>query len=448
MDAGLLISSVVEHKDIGSLVTAYYTQVGRPILDFLHLIFDNVFDITLFLAIILSVLYFYFSINSFFLKDKKRNWRFDEKKAPFVTVQIPTYNELVAIRCAKRCLDFNYPKNRYEIIIGDDSKDKRISKKLDEFAKKHSLVKITRRGNNKGYKAGNLNHMLKFSKGDILVLFDSDFTPSDGFLRKIVAPFMHDNNIAGVQARWKSVNTNQNPVTLLGSTIISVFHFITLPFVYKKRRLSFLCGSAEAVRKDTLVKLGGWEDGSLTEDIECSLRLLNNGYKIEYLDDLECGGEVPHKPRDLYKQQMRWAYGVIKSFKDHSKTIIRNKNLDVQDRLLIHIMLSGYLLSVLFILLFLTGFLTLITHRPEPIDFAKFFTDLGRNVLLTSGILVASMVALTKTSNLKRLPSMVYSSFRYGLIVTFYVNVGIFKVLIKKPMQWYMLNKLGNETIQ
>jgi len=424
-----------------------WSQTVRSIADFLHPIFDNAFYFFLYIAVITSVIYYIISISVLFSDKtkKKKEKELDEEKAPFVTVQIPTYNELAAIRCAKKCLEFDYPKGKYEIIIGDDSKDKSVSKKLDEFAKQHKLVKITRRGNNIGYKAGNLNHMLKHSKGEIIVLFDSDFVPSEDFLRRIVAPFQQDKNLGAVQARWKFLNPDQNLIAVLGSTIVSVFHQITLPFINSRRNLTFLCGSAEAVKKSTLIKLGGWKSGSLTEDIEYSLRLLKNGHRIEYLANLECDSEVPFKAKDLYKQQMRWAYGFISSFKEHGKDILKSKHLKIQDKFWINFAWTGYLLSMLLLLLFSTGFLSLITHRPEAWNFSLFIYELGRNVLLSSGILFASIVAQARRKSLRSLPSMIASSFSYGLIVAYHVNVGVIKVLIKKPMPWFILNKQGNK---
>jgi cellulose synthase/poly-beta-1,6-N-acetylglucosamine synthase-like glycosyltransferase len=194
-----------------------------------------------------------------------------------------------------------------------------------------------------------------------------------------------------------------------------------------------------------LLKLGGWENGCLTEDIEFSLRLLKKGYKIRYLDDLECSGEVPYKPKDLYKQQMRWAYGVIGSFKKHGYGIIRDQKLTLQDKMYICFVCSGYFFAILLFFLFLTGFLSFITHAPAPIDLPKFFMEMGRNILLTSGLIISSSYALIKIKYIKGIFKMLISSFTYGLIVTYYVNIGIIKVLTNRPMEWYLLNKEGNE---
>jgi len=431
--------------DIHTVITVF-NGFGRGIADFLHPVFNYSFYVFLFIAIAASAAYYFISVYAiFFDKTKKKRYEdLDEDKAPFVTIQIPTKNETVALRCAQHCLEFDYPKNKYEIIIGDDSTEKKISAAISKFARQHKQVKVTRRGTNEGYKAGNLNYMLKHSKGELIVLFDSDFTPSEDFLRRIVAPFQQDKNLGAVQARWNFLNPNQNLTSVLGSTIVSVFHHITLPFINSRRNITFLCGSAEAVRKDVLIKLGGWESGSLTEDIEYSLRLLKNGYKIDYLADLECYSEVPYKPKDLYKQQKRWAYGFVSAFKEHGKSIITSEKLSAQDKAYINFTWTGYLLSVLLLLMFVTGFLSFITHRPEAMDIPKFFYEMGRNALLSSGIIFASVIAQVKSKNARSLPSMFASSFSYGLVVTYHVNIGLYKVLTGKPMPWFLLNKQGN----
>src|SRR3989338_6714637 len=435
---------------ISEFFVKYNDAVGRPVLDFLHIIFDSLFNLLLFIAILVSILYYVMSVYIIFKKNHKP--KIEEacnEELPFVTVQIPTFNELVAIRCAKSCLNFNYPKDWYEILIGDDSNNPEISKKLQEFAKEHGLVKVIKRDSNEGYKPGNLNNMLKHSKGEILVIFDSDFVPESDFLVRIVQPFMSDKNIAGVQARWSLINSNQNLISVLGATIVSVCHHITIPFMHKRRKIAFLCGSAEAVRKSVLIELGGWENGNLTEDIEFSLRLLSKGYKIECLNDLECDSEVPYTLKDLYKQQMRWAYGVIYSWKKHFKSIVKSKHLNIIDKLYMGgVFCSGYLISILLAGLFATGTLSFITHAPAQIEWGKFFYELLRNIALTSGLIVASIVALKKANKIKLALPMVASSFSYGLLVTYYVNIGIFKALAKSPMEWYMLSKQGNKTVE
>jgi cellulose synthase/poly-beta-1,6-N-acetylglucosamine synthase-like glycosyltransferase len=422
-----------------SFLKWYITQ-GRLILDIFHNIFDGIFYFFLYIAVAFTMIFLIMSLVVFLSKKKYQEKPFIAEKAPFVTVQIPTKNELIALRCAKKCLDFDYPKDKYEILIGDDSDKPEISQKLAEFAGNHEKVKVIKREKNIGFKPGNLNSMLKHSNGEILVIFDSDFTPEKDFLKRIITPFIYNKSISAVQARWNFNNFNQNLVTILASTIVYVFHHVSLSFLSVFGTGS-LCGSAEAIRKKDLVGLGGWVSGSLTEDIEYTLRLYKNNLKIAYLPALQCYSDVPFVASDLYKQQMRWAYGVISSYRVHIKDIILNKTLSLKKKLTSFCAGFGYLMPVLILLMFVFGTFSFFTNRPGPIDLVKFFSNFGKNVILTSGLIIASIFALYKEKKIRHTLKVLIASFSIGIVTTYYVNKGIFKSLLKKPMQWYLLNK-------
>jgi len=417
---------------------AEYIAIHSLLPSFIFTFFDGLFHVFLYAGFAASLVYLIMALSAATIKQNTKEEVLDESNIPFVTVQIPTRNEIIALRCAKKCLNFDYPKNKYEILIGDDSNDKSVSAQLKEFASKHSKVRIIKRKENTGFKPGNLNNMLKYSKGEILVIFDSDFVPKKDFLKRIVAPFKN-KEVSAVQARWKFINADKNISTALGSTIVYTFHQVTLS-ILKKFDMGFLCGSAEAIRKEDLIKYGCWKTGSLTEDIEYSLRIHKNGKRIVYLPKLECYNEAPSKASDLYKQQMRWAYGVISSYKAHSKDIITS-NISGEKKLFSMIGSFGYLFPIILLMICLTGFFSFVTHDISTMDFGKFAFETSRNVLLTSGLLAVSSFALHKAKKAKLIPKMLLSSFSVGLITTYYVNIGIAKAIFNKPMEWYLLKK-------
>jgi cellulose synthase/poly-beta-1,6-N-acetylglucosamine synthase-like glycosyltransferase len=433
------------NNSLGDWIYGFYFQNSRLILDVVHTIFKGAFNVMIGATIVLAFIYLLVSI--FALRRKSDTHTL--KRVPSVTVQIPTFNELAALNCARRCVESDYPKDRLQIIIGDDSNKRSVSSRIDAFAagvnKVHpGLVLITRRGNNAGFKPGNLNHMLKYSKGEFIVIFDSDFLPEKDFISRIIAPLTEDDSLAGVQARWKIVNFNQNIISILGGSISSLCHHVVLAFMKSIKSTAVLCGSAEAVRKKDLVRLGGWVSGSLTEDIEYALRLISHKKKILYLEGLECECEVPHTFKDLCKQQMRWAFGVITALKLHLGNILVSRSVKFRDKASIVLFASGYLFSILLFLITVFGFLSLASDRPAPIDWPRFFSETAVNILLTSGFLLATVVAMMLSRNGRKIPEMVASSLSVGLAVTYFVNVGIFKAMFGRKMQWFMLKKNGN----
>ena len=402
------------------------------------------FNVFIVCALLFTLFYLVLSVASFFYKSEREK-KFIANKAPLVTIHIPTYNELAALTCAQRCLDFDYPKDRYSIMIGDDSNDPQVSAKIDAFASKYPQITVTRRGNNAGFKPGNLNVMLKYTKTPYIVIFDSDFVPGKDFLKRIMTPFIYDSKLAGVQARWKVSNPNQNFTTVLGTSIINVFHHTVVPFMKKISGTVNFCGSAEAVRVDLLRAQGGWKHNALTEDIEYSMKMYRAKKKVLYLEDLTCECEVPYTLSDLCRQQMRWAHGNIAAYKEHLPDILTDRSLSFGTKLSAFMLTTGYVFTFLIVALTVTGVCSFITNAPGPINYYIFFTDFLKNIALSSGLMIAGSFSfivsrLSKVNILK----LLVVSFSSGLVVTYFVNKGVFSSLRNKPMQWFMLKKNGN----
>jgi cellulose synthase/poly-beta-1,6-N-acetylglucosamine synthase-like glycosyltransferase len=433
---------------IGNYIYLFYIQYSRIILDAIHGLFQSSFRVFLWLTVALAAFYLLMALLLSLFKSAPKRTRTSVDEYPSVTVQIPTYNELAALNCARLVLENDYPEDRLQLIIGDDSNDKEISAKIDAFAEQNQgRVLVTRRGRNIGYKPGNLNHMLKYTKGEILVIFDSDFLPSKDFLKRIVAPLVRDRNVVAAQARWNIYNFDQNMISVLGGTISLLCHNIILEFINMFKGTGFLCGSAEAIRTDVVRGAGGWQAGSMTEDIECSLRLISQGERIVYLEDLSCDCEAPHTFKDLCRQQMRWAYGVISALKQHIIALLGSRAASMKNKLSVIVFTSGYLFSFLLLGITVAGILSVISARPAPVDWERFLSETAMNFLLTTGFLVASIVAMVRSRRIRALPRMMAASLSVGLAVTYYVNVGIVKAVFSRGMHWFMLKKRGNEAV-
>jgi len=426
-----------------ALQYAPYVEQTKLIVHNVTLSLYNVFLLPM---IFFSVLFYILAFSGIFLKPEKKkvtknyDW-------PMVTVQIPTFNEPVALRCVKKCLEFDYPKNKLEILIGDDSNNPSVSNMLNNFAKKHSkLVKVIRRTVNAGFKAGNLNNLLRYSKGKIVVIFDSDFVPSKNFLKKTMPPFLEDENVGCVQVKWKYMNMSQNRVSKLASAALMVYHHI-LAVINSKNGVSLLFGSGQAVRKDLLLKLGGWQEGSLTEDVEFSLKLLKNGYKTVYLSNFRVLGEVPFTIKGFFKQQKRWAYGNAKAFLQYAKWILFGKNLSPLQKSILTFTLTGYISAPFLVLFTLFGIISFMTGTPAQIDFYKFFKETGWMFLVNSGFMAATIIALIKEKRIRMIYSVIGSSVTVGFVISMGITAGLFDAITGKKMNWHMIQKRGNEKL-
>lgn len=401
---------------------------------------------------VLSSLYFLLTLSSLFLRRfRSAPAQPMDPRTPRVTVQIPTRNELAALACAERCLTLDYPEDRLQILIGDDSNRPEISARITEFAAQNPRVTVLRRPDNAGYKAGNLNHMMSRTTGDYVLIFDSDFLPDRHFLRKMVQPVLRDPELAGVQAAWRVSNVQQNLTTLMGAGIVYIIHIVILPFLRRFARTGVFCGSAELVRRDLLEASGGWTPGAFTEDVDYSLRAFIAGRRIAYLEDVPCDCEVPYAPRDLFRQQMRWAYGVMRAFMCHGGALLRSRVVHVRSKLAALCFGSGYLMVVLLLLSLFLGAASFLGGArsgdpiPEPMAATALWLDFGGNALLSCGMLLTSLCASFAAGvGLRNTGKLLVASLTLGFLLLFFVGKGLFRALFGLPMHWFMVRKNGN----
>lgn len=414
------------------------------------------FDVVLMTTFMLSILYYTLTLIALFLRHRSRGTdsaSADSVRWPRVTVQIPTYNELAALHCASRCLKFDYPEDRLQILIGDDSNRPEISAQIDAFATENPRVEVCRRGGNAGFKPGNLNHLLRRTTGDYILVLDSDFLPEPDFLRRIVQPVIQDPSLAGVQAAWRIANANQNLTTLMGAGIINLIHVVILPFIHRFAHTAVFCGSAELIRKDVLAENGGWTPGAFTEDVDYSLRLISNGGRIAYLENLQCACEVPYTPKDLFRQQMRWAYGVIRAFLTHGHSLLASRLARTRTKLAALCFSSGYIMVTCFILTLFLGLLSTVciwaTDGNNGLySLAEQFKHGATNFLLTCGMLVSSLCAsFTVGASFRSAAKLALASLSIGLVLVFFIGKGIFKAAFGLPMHWFMVRKNGNAVV-
>jgi cellulose synthase/poly-beta-1,6-N-acetylglucosamine synthase-like glycosyltransferase len=235
-----------------------------------------------------------------------------ESDLPFVTVQLPIYNEKYVIeRLIEAVVDFDYPKSRYEIHILDDSTDDTVDivrKRVAYYKEQGYQIEQVIRKDRKGFKAGALKDAMPLARGEFIAIFDADFLPRPDFLLQTV-PYFEDEKVGVVQTRWEHINEDYSLITRLQAMQLNV-HFT----VEQKGRQAgnFLLqfnGTAGLWRRETIEDAGGWEADTLTEDLDLSYRAQLKGWKIEFLEHIGSPAELPAEMNSLKSQQFRWMKG-------------------------------------------------------------------------------------------------------------------------------------------
>jgi cellulose synthase/poly-beta-1,6-N-acetylglucosamine synthase-like glycosyltransferase len=268
--------------------------------------------VTIYCLLQFHLLYLYKRFHKENPEIKYRQYNIISEDVPFVTVQLPMYNEMYV---AERIIDYvaaqEYPKDKFEIHVLDDSTDETVgivAAKVEELRAKGFNIEHIHRVNRQGYKAGALQEAMPRAKGDFIAIFDADFTPRPDFL-KTTMPYFENEKVGIVQTRWEHINADYSLLTKLQALQLNVHFTVEQAGRSYGNLLLQFNGTAGLWRKKVINEAGGWQSDTLTEDLDLSFRAQILGYKIQYLEKLESPAELPVEMNGLKGQQFRWNKG-------------------------------------------------------------------------------------------------------------------------------------------
>ncbi|MBU6340341.1 MAG: glycosyltransferase family 2 protein [Bacteroidetes bacterium] len=345
----------------------------------------------------------------------------NDESVPFVTVQLPMYNEMYV---AERIIDYvaaqEYPKSRFEIHVLDDSTDETVDivkKKVEELRAEGFNIEHIHRVNRQGYKAGALQEAMPRAKGEYIAIFDADFTPRPDFLRTTMPHFENDK-VGVVQTRWGHINADYSLLTRLQALQLNVHFTVEQAGRSYGNLLLQFNGTAGIWRKKVINEAGGWQSDTLTEDLDLSFRAQIAGYKIQYLEKLESPAELPVEMNGLKGQQFRWNKGGAQNARKLLRLIWKESQGKLNMMQKIHA--SSQLLAYgVFLWVFIAALSSI------PLAFA--FSELGISThFLSFSILgLFSVVGISYTANItaalhRTSPVTFWEKVRFfGLFITF-----------------------------
>jgi cellulose synthase/poly-beta-1,6-N-acetylglucosamine synthase-like glycosyltransferase len=252
---------------------------------------------------------------------------------PRVTVQLPMYNEdIVAERIIKASCKIDYPKEKLDIQVLDDSTDHsaEIAKKAcEEMAAKGYPITYIHRDNRVGYKAGALAEGLRTAKGDFIAIFDADFIPPKDIFYNVVDYFAEDK-IGMVQIRWDHLNRDASLLTKSQAIFLDGHFVIEHTARNRSGRFMHFNGTAGVWRRKTIDDAGGWQHDTLTEDLDLSYRAQLKGWKFVYLPQFCAPAELPPEMIGFKQQAHRWTKGSMQTCLKLLPRILRSKHLPLQ----------------------------------------------------------------------------------------------------------------------
>ncbi|SNT18723.1 Glycosyltransferase, catalytic subunit of cellulose synthase and poly-beta-1,6-N-acetylglucosamine synthase [Granulicella rosea] len=308
----------------------------------------NGFDLCLLIPyfIVMVILAFYgihrYQLVWLYYRNKKNTARwaepvakFPEDELPFVTIQLPIFNEQFVIeRLIEACCRLDYPRDRFEIQLLDDSTDETTSV-AREIVERYAAgfdgpnpmapqpIFYLHRTNRYGYKAGALDAGLKVARGEFVAIFDADFVPPVNWVHQVIHHFA-EPGVGMVQTRWTHLNRNYSFLTQVEAILLDG-HFVLEHGGRSRAGVYFnFNGTAGMWRTRVIGEAGGWQHDTLTEDTDLSYRAQLIGWKFKYLQDVECPAELPIEMTAFKTQQARWAKGLIQTGKKILPRVLRS----------------------------------------------------------------------------------------------------------------------------
>src|SRR5436305_12355531 len=257
--------------------------------------------------------------------------RFDEQ--PRVTVQLPMYNEdVVAERIIKASCRIDYPKEKLQIQVLDDSTDHSAEiarKACEEMAAQGYPVTYIHRDNRVGYKAGALAAGLKEATGEFIAIFDADFIPPTDIFYNVVDYFT-DDKIGMVQIRWDHLNRDASLLTKSQAIFLDGHFVIEHTARNRSGRFMHFNGTAGVWRRSTIDDAGGWQHDTLTEDLDLSYRAQLKGWQLVYLPQFCAPAELPPEMIAFKQHAHRWTKGSMQTCIKLLPRILRSKHLPIR----------------------------------------------------------------------------------------------------------------------
>lgn len=243
---------------------------------------------------------------------------------PSVSLLVAAKNEEAVIgNLVQMLCSLDYPGDKYEVWIIDDNSKDNTGVILDQLAQTYPQLKVLHRQRGAvGGKSGALNQVLPLTKGEIIGVFDADATVEADLLRRVV-PMFEEAQMGAVQVRKAIANASCNFWTQGQKAEMALDSY------FQQQRIAIgglgeLRGNGQFVRRSALNSCGGWNEETITDDLDLTIRLHLDRWKIGFLALPAVEEEGVTRAMALWHQRNRWAEGGYQRYLDYWRFFLRH----------------------------------------------------------------------------------------------------------------------------
>jgi cellulose synthase/poly-beta-1,6-N-acetylglucosamine synthase-like glycosyltransferase len=366
------------------------------------------------------------------------------KRFPFVSFLVPAYNEEKSLEeTVNALLNVHYPEDKKEIIIINDGSRDGTAKIATRLAKSHKEVTFLDKKNSG--KADSLNKAIKIAKGELIAVVDADSYPDKNALMNMVGHF-EERGVAAVTSRVLVKNKNN---------LLCKFQVLDYSIIaWTRKLLDFVDsvyvtnGPLSLYKTSVVKKIGGFDTKNLTEDIEITWHILDQGYKTRMSYSAIVYTTVPEDLNYWIKQRVRWNLGGLQTVQKYWKSMFKNNAFGY---FVIPYVSSSFALAILGFLLLLRFFwikggyyFYSLYYFFEGYSFWKYIDfNIYASLLFILGIIFLALAVYyykkgfknSETGNQRVINILAYA-FLYRSLYIIPLLMAIYK-LVKGDIRWY-----------
>lgn len=403
-------------------------------------VFQSYFNTVWGLAFLLTAMTIYALFTTLAYKFKNRKLQkcpqqINENYKPFVTIMIPSHNEEGVIAdTVENVLALDY--DNFEIIVIDDRSSDNTASVIKDLENKYDKVTAFVRPKEAfPGKSAVLNDALEFAKGEAILVFDADARVEKDFLSKLI-PNLEPKDVGAVQARKVIRNNNVNILTRCQNNEMTMDTYFQVGRDSVKGAVE-LRGNGELIKRTALEDIGGWNNYTITDDLDMSTRLHIKGWDVRFCKDTIVYEEGIMYLAPLYRQRRRWLEGTIRRYLEYAGDVLTSKDMSLRVSLDLIAYISQFIMPAWFIMEILIRAFKILAKDAPP---HMLYSSLVIGCIIGLGFFIAARYSLRRYDNLSRKDAFVQAieTSIYLLIIWFPLVLFIgFKILfMKKDMNW------------
>ncbi len=244
---------------------------------------------------------------------------------PPVDVVVAARDEEAVIgSLVERVLRLRWPADRLRLWVVDDGSGDRTPQRLAELQARHPQLHVLRRSPDAGGgKSGALNAVLPQLRGRWMLVLDADADLPPDWLERVI-PYAERGGWAAVQVRKAEANASQNLLTKAQAMEMAFDAYIQEARL-ARGGVAELRGNGQLLRRDGLLQAGGFNEATITDDLDLSFRFLLAGVPVGVLWDPPVSEEAVSSVPALWRQRQRWAEGGLQRFLDYSDQLMSDR---------------------------------------------------------------------------------------------------------------------------